>query len=196
MPDRLPMCSLAHVARFALVASSLYLLWCHVAPAYSGTLIAPANWLLHADQLPATLAQCGDVTVMSWPQVDGSVRYLQIRGHEAAYLNIVAALSLIFVIPGLSVGQRIKWTIGVVLVFWVTHAAVLYSGGYSAIGEHLSSLSSGARHALLAGAWGGFSPDRAVRLGSAVGIWTAWVSPAALALAWMLTAPANARRPT
>ena len=106
MRDQLTLCSLSHVARFALVASFLYLLWCHVAPAYTATLMAPANWLLQADQLPAALAQRGQVTVMSWPQPDGAVRHLQIGGDGAAYLNMVAALTLALAIPGLSLLPR------------------------------------------------------------------------------------------
>ena len=196
MPDRLPIRSLTDVVRLALISSLLYLLWCQVAPAYTATLMGPVNWLLEAEKLPATLTQCGQTTVMSWPQVDGTVRHLQIRGDEAAHLNIVAALTLVFAIPGLSFRRRIGWSVAVALALWGTHVAIFYSGAYSAIAGQLGSLSPSILDAVPLEMWAGFSMGRGERLGDAVGMWTTWVSPAVLILVWLLAAPADARRPT
>jgi len=196
MPDRLPLRSLPDLARLALIASLLYLLWCHVAAACAATLVGPASWLLEAEGLPTALTQRGHTTVVSWPQADGLVRYFQISGGEAAYINTVAALALFLAIPGLSIRQRIGWGVALGLALWITHVAILYSGAYSAIAGHLSGLTPAARSSVLAGSWGAFSLDRGARLGDVVGMWTTWVSPAVLILVWLLASPASARRLT
>ena len=180
------------IIRFALVASLLFLCWCHLAPSYTTTLIAPANWFLEAESAPYQLAQHRHHIELGC-RADGALQRLRLRGGETAYLSVVVAAALMLSTPGLSHRRRLAWIAGLTILLWAMQAAMVFAGSYSAFGDFVHAMPPDVAHRWLAQNWPSFSPSLASHCAQAAGAWSAWGAPALILMAWVLAIPSGHR---
>jgi len=185
--NRLTLGALPLLGGFTLVAGLLLLTWSNLSSFYLATLTPLVNSLLRFEHLPFAFESQDHGLLLACRLPDGALRRFQFSGPEMACLATVGAAALFAATPGFGVRWKIRWLAGVMALFWVIDALVLYAGAHIAFLEYLDTLSPQPRRQLLEES-GRLASDRREFFTSLVGLWSVWGSPTLLLGVWFCAA--------
>ena len=183
-PTRFAILFAATAAALLLGAGDLADLYCH-------SLAAPANWALGAENLPVTITGSQSASTQLSLMAAGQSLPFHLVGVESLFAVPMTGVALLLVVPGASVGARLRWCVLVACLIWLSHAVAFYGLVYGSLGKMFASLSTELQHHALAGPWASFSPTRASLCGPLASAWMACGAPALIVLLWVLALPAR-----
>ena len=155
--------------RFVLALALAGALWPWLGDPYLTTLLPPVNELLWIDGLPVVVVLDQGQIILGLRSGAGAWRAVALAGGEALAPGAAAALALLLAIPGLAWRRRPGWCTGVVSFLWCAQVLTLYQDSRVAATAILGTASHGALEPALSG--------------QALGMVSAWVTPAAVLLA-------------
>jgi hypothetical protein len=175
-------------ARFALVALALFAGWSFVEPAYTATLVPPANWLMASGKLPLVFEHLDNHLLIIWRGPGCPDLHFELAGHELVYTNILAAGALLLTLPGWTLRSQVQWSLAVLVLLWGMHVLALCGGGLGALRDHLAQLPLEKRTGPCFANWGKGWGEWTALLTRAIGSWGVWGTAVLALLPWVISA--------